>query len=132
MSLFRKLMVAGVASAVLAVTVAGAGPASAHEGDEWHHSECWIEATSSIDPACYNMVIWGGVARGWIPRTPFLFGYSPYDPFFLYYNPLNFSSQSNFLYYDYLGYPIYGPSIQQYNFGFPLYNQGFFYNPLLP
>jgi hypothetical protein len=89
--MFKKILLAGVITGATAFGLAGAGTASADHG---HHDgpDCFIEATNSIDPACWNLVIWGGVANGWIPRAPFLFTghhFNFYNPYL--YNPYFYS-----------------------------------------
>lgn len=69
MSLFKKLLLVGVLSAVVSLGVAGIGTASAHDPDhDWDHP-CIADGTHAVDPACWQGVIWGGVGRGWIPQA---------------------------------------------------------------
>jgi hypothetical protein len=109
--MFKKVLLVGVFTAVISLGLAGAGTASADDKHH-HHNDCWIEATNSIDPACWNMVIWGGVANGWIPRAPFLFNVNHYY-FFNYfpnyfYNPYYFTGQPVYSQHPHLNNPHYG------------------------
>jgi hypothetical protein len=124
MRLFRKLLLAGVASAVVSLGIMGAGTASAHDGhDDWmHDNPCYIEATHSIDPVCWQGVYWGGVARGWVPTNLSNFNnfwdayyFYNYSPAFLHYYNLGFYNSSFFFnvygqpYYTVHGVPFYNP-----------------------
>jgi hypothetical protein len=98
-TLFRKLLLAGVVSAVVSLGIAGFGTASADDGHHGHEHDhpCWVEATHTIDPACYQGLIWGGVARGWIPQN-----YAMFDNFWQAYYFFNYSP--TFYYWYNVGY----------------------------
>jgi hypothetical protein len=96
MNLFKKLVLAGVVSAVVSLGIAGIGTASADGGD-WHDNICIADGTHAIDPACWQGVIWGGPARGWIPQAGYFnnaFGnfwqvyyfLNTYNPYYWQYN----------------------------------------------
>lgn len=69
MSLFKKLLLVGVLSAVISLGAAGIGTASAHDPDDDWDNPCVATATHAVNPACWQGVIWGGVGRGWIPQA---------------------------------------------------------------
>lgn len=102
--MLKKLLIAGIAGTVLSLGLFGAGTASADHEDDWWNNDCYIAESNSIDPECWNMVIWGGVARGWVPIGPL--GINNYNPYFL-----------NYYYYGWYGNSFYN----QYNYGYPLY-----------
>ena len=129
--LFKKLLLAGVVGAVVSLGIAGIGTASADGGDDWHHDNpCWVDATHSIDPVCWQGVYWGGVARGWIPTSYGMFDnywqayyFYNYNPAFFYYYNLGYYNQAFF--YNVYGQPaynVYGQPIYYQN-GVPVYYQ---------
>jgi hypothetical protein len=69
MSLIKKLVLAGVFSAVISLGIAGIGTASADGGNDTWNNPCIADGTHAIEPACWQGVIWGGPERGWIPQA---------------------------------------------------------------
>ena len=92
--MFKKLLLAGVVSAVISLGIAGIGTASA-DGDD-HNNPCIVDGSGAINPACWNGVIWGGVARGWIPQAGYynnaLGSFWATYYFLNFYNPFYFNS----------------------------------------
>lgn len=101
--MFKKLLLAGVVSAAIALGVVGIGTASADGGhdNDWNNP-CIVDGTYAVNPACWQGVIWGGPARGWIPQ----YGYfnNAYGPFWATYYFLNFYNPYLYNPYNYNNY----------------------------
>jgi hypothetical protein len=67
--MFKKVLLAGVLSAVVSLGVAGIGTTGTASADGPNDNICVVQANGSVNPACWQGVIWGGFARGWVPQA---------------------------------------------------------------
>lgn len=126
MSMIKKLVLAGIAGAVISLGIAGIGTASADGGhNDWHNNPCIVDGTAAINPACWQGVIWGGVANGWVPQYGY---YNSVLGFWQTYYLLNFY-QNNWYYWNYQ-YCWNNPSMGYWNNGvwYPFVNSGYWSN----